>query len=204
MSSTPIPIEARVTSNPQVCVFTVGHPIFPGNSFNCATPHMAKGSPLLESLFEIPGVRQVLAAGNVLTVEKSSAEPWPELAKKIGAAVREKIRAGGPLVAPESRRSGLEEHIRRAVKEVLEREINPSLAGHGGRADVADVRGTEVHVRFSGGCQGCGASQTTLKQGIEGTVLREVPEVTRVLDATDHAAGDKPYYPAGTGQSPFV
>ena len=51
-----------------------------------------------------------------------------------------------------------------------------------------------AYLRLSGGCQGCAMSQMTLRQGIETTLLEEVPELTRVLDVTDHSGGENPFY----------
>ena len=82
------------------------------------------------------------------------------------------------------------------VVAVLEQEVNPSIASHGGRADLValdDDEGT-AYLRLSGGCQGCAMSQMTLRQGIETALLEEVPELTRVVDVTDHGSGENPYY----------
>jgi Fe/S biogenesis protein NfuA len=79
---------------------------------------------------------------------------------------------------------------------VLEEQVNPSIAQHGGRADLIamDEESGTAYVKLSGGCQGCSMSRMTLTQGIE-TMLREaIPELTKVLDVTDHASGDNPFY----------
>jgi Fe/S biogenesis protein NfuA len=80
------------------------------------------------------------------------------------------------------------------VIEVLERRINPSIAGHGGRADLVGVDGGTVSLRLSGGCQGCGMAAATLRNGIEVRLREAVPEITEIVDVTDHAAGADPYY----------
>ena len=79
---------------------------------------------------------------------------------------------------------------------VLDEVINPSIAGHGGRADLVafDVAGGVAYLRLSGGCQGCAMSRMTLTQGIEVALRDEVPQVTRVVDVTDHSGGENPYY----------
>jgi Fe/S biogenesis protein NfuA len=78
----------------------------------------------------------------------------------------------------------------------LEELVNPSIASHGGRADLLglDAEAGVAYLRLSGGCQGCAMSQMTLKQGIETTLLEEVSELTRVVDVTDHGGGENPYY----------
>ncbi|HEU4813194.1 MAG TPA: NfuA family Fe-S biogenesis protein [Xanthomonadaceae bacterium] len=82
------------------------------------------------------------------------------------------------------------------VRWLVEHEINPQLAQHGGNVAVQEVTAEGVVVlRFGGGCHGCGMADVTLKQGIEKTLLEKVPGVTAVRDATDHATGDAPYMP---------
>ncbi len=82
---------------------------------------------------------------------------------------------------------------------VVENEVNPQLASHGGRVAVHEVRADGVVLlRFGGGCHGCGMADVTLKQGIEKTLMAKVPGVTAVRDATDHDTGTAPYIPRGT------
>ena len=80
------------------------------------------------------------------------------------------------------------------VQKVIDERIAPSLAGHGGWVELLGIEGDAAMIQFGGGCQGCGMSQVTLKDGIESAILQEVPEIKRVLDDTDHASGDNPYY----------
>ena len=85
------------------------------------------------------------------------------------------------------------------VQWVIENEVNPQLASHGGRVSLQEVSAEGVVLlRFGGGCQGCGMADVTLKQGIEKTLMGRVPGITAVRDATDHESGDAPYIPRGT------
>jgi len=85
--------------------------------------------------------------------------------------------------------------FRQRVEWVLEARINPMVASHGGSVGLVDTTDEgDVVLQFGGGCHGCGMVDVTLKQGIETTMKQEVPEVRRVLDATDHASGENPYY----------
>lgn len=83
----------------------------------------------------------------------------------------------------------------RAVQ-VMDTVINPAIASHGGRAEIAGVEEGTAYVRLGGGCQGCGMAAVTLSQGIESTLIEMVPEIGKVIDVTDHAGGDNPYYEA--------
>ena len=81
---------------------------------------------------------------------------------------------------------------------LLDTEINPALASHGGRVALLEVtEKMEVVLQFGGGCQGCGMVDVTLKQGVEETLIRNIPEITAVLDSTDHQSGQNPYYASG-------
>jgi Fe/S biogenesis protein NfuA len=80
------------------------------------------------------------------------------------------------------------------VQQVLKEQVNPAIASHGGGAELVSVDGAIAYLRLYGGCQGCGLAQVTLKQGIERIILDSIPELTQVVDVTDHASGDDPYY----------
>jgi len=80
------------------------------------------------------------------------------------------------------------------VAHVLDTEINPAIAAHGGVINLVDVQGTEIFIEMAGGCQGCAMSRMTLRQGVERMVSQSVPEVTAIHDVTDHASGDNPYF----------
>jgi Fe/S biogenesis protein NfuA len=80
------------------------------------------------------------------------------------------------------------------VQQVIQEQVNPAIATHGGGADLVSVDGTIAYLRLFGGCQGCGLAQVTLKTGIERILLESIPELTAVVDVTDHASGDNPYY----------
>ena len=80
------------------------------------------------------------------------------------------------------------------VRLLLDEQVNPSIASHGGRIELVDVKGTEVYMEMTGGCQGCAMSRMTLRQGVEKMIRQNVPEVTVIHDVTDHAAGENPFY----------
>ena len=80
------------------------------------------------------------------------------------------------------------------VRQVLDVQVNPAIASHGGSAELVAVEDGSAYLRLGGGCQGCGMAAVTLKQGVESAILAAVPEVTRVVDVTDHASGSNPYY----------
>jgi Fe/S biogenesis protein NfuA len=80
------------------------------------------------------------------------------------------------------------------VQEILDDRINPGLAGHGGVVSLVDIQGSQVVLSFGGGCQGCGMVDVTLKDGVMAQLTQHIPEISEVLDVTDHASGENPYY----------
>ncbi len=84
------------------------------------------------------------------------------------------------------------------VKTVLDTEINPAIASHGGSITLVGVEGTEIYLEMGGGCQGCAMSRMTLRQGVERMVRQAVPEVTVIHDVTDHSSGENPFFEGPT------
>jgi Fe/S biogenesis protein NfuA len=80
------------------------------------------------------------------------------------------------------------------VQQLLTEQINPSLASHGGYAELKGVEDDKVYVTMGGGCQGCAVSAMTLRDGIARSITESIPEVTEVIDVTDHTSGENPYY----------
>jgi Fe/S biogenesis protein NfuA len=80
------------------------------------------------------------------------------------------------------------------VTQLLDQAVNPMLAAHGGYASLTGVEGTRVFLSMGGGCQGCAVSAMTLREGIEAQIRAAIPEVTEIVDVTDHDAGTNPYY----------
>ncbi len=99
-----------------------------------------------------------------------------------------------PQVAAPRPAADLSGAVAQAVMQVLEEQINPAIASHGGRAELVAVEDSIAYLRLSGGCQGCGMASVTLSQGIEVAILDTVPEITEVVDVTDHASGSNPYF----------
>lgn len=80
------------------------------------------------------------------------------------------------------------------VQQLLAEAINPGLAAHGGYTSLVGVDGDKVFLTMGGGCQGCSLSAATMVQGIQAAILEAIPEITEVIDATDHTAGENPFY----------
>ncbi|MGA8297406.1 MAG: NifU family protein [Acidimicrobiales bacterium] len=102
-----------------------------------------------------------------------------------------RVAAAGTPSAPQGDTTS---PLARSVIAVLEQEVNPQIAMHGGRADLVAVDEGIAYLRLSGGCQGCGLASLTLTQGISVAIKDSIPEIVDVVDVTAHAEGANPYF----------
>jgi len=185
-------------ADPDACKFTVSRTVHPGGPFFFDTRERAGGSPLPERLFALDGVAHVLVADNVVTVGKQAGTSWNGLRAEIGAAIRAQLLTGIPAILEAPRAPSVwgrsDAEVRAVIQELLDGEVNRSIANHGGQISIVDVDDGVLSVAMSGGCQGCASSSVTLRQGFEVMVRRVAPEIVDIVDTTDHAAGTKPFY----------
>lgn len=192
--------EIRIMATPITtasCKFTVDRPVYADGSYYFGTKEKGQLSPLAKRLFDIEGVMSVLIAHDEITVNKGGNVEWQEIGKQIGAVIREHLQSGEPAVG-ENLVNAIPpaDELRAKIEDVLENEVNPAVAGHGGVVTLIDVRQNNVFIKMGGGCQGCGMAAVTLKHGVESAIRQAVPEVGAIYDTTDHAAGRNPYYAA--------
>ncbi len=102
--------------------------------------------------------------------------------------------ASAPGAAAPPPAGDLDSPLAKKVQAVIDTDINPGVASHGGFVELMDVQEDKAYVRLGGGCQGCGMVNVTLKQGIEKRIRQAIPEISQVIDTTDHAGGTNPYY----------
>ncbi|PYO97525.1 MAG: thioredoxin [Gemmatimonadetes bacterium] len=196
--------DVRITAEPidnGRCKFLVSEPIHAGGVRRFASSDEARGSPLPEAIFAIPGadVSEVIVSGNLVTVVKRSPAPWPVVGKAVGQAIRAALAGGQQAVVAKPVVPGTataDDALYERVADLFESQVNPMVARHGGRVELIDVQDAVVMVRMGGGCQGCGMADVTLRQGIEGMLHQYVPEVKGIVDITDHTAGSNPYFAA--------
>ena len=191
-------VEISITGEPisdATCRFTVDRPVYPDKSFAFLSKEAAEGSPLARRLFEVDGVTRVMISHDQITINKSAQVDWPVIGKLIGAAIRAHLATDDLAVSDAAWENvPSSEEIRGRVQQVLDTEINPSVAAHGGVVKLINVEDNRVFIQMGGGCQGCGQADVTLKFGIENSIRAAVPGVGDILDVTDHAAGRNPYY----------
>lgn len=115
----------------------------------------------------------------------------PSSAAQGGLVLRNPNRPATPQLGDPIELTGT---VEEKIRMLLDRQINPALASHGGFASLVKVAGSAAHISMGGGCQGCAVSAMTLRDGIESTILGMIPEITEVVDDTDHGAGENPFY----------
>lgn len=125
--------------------------------------------------------------GATLTMSRDLLHPGLTIENPNGPSPR--ILGDGDL--PDLTGSVAEQAVR-----VMNEVINPAIAAHGGFGEIVAVEESTVYVRLGGGCVGCGMANVTLSQGIESTLHQMIPEIEKVVDVTDHASGENPYYEA--------
>ena len=111
-----------------------------------------------------------------------------------GAIIGLNQNAPGGAIAIDNPNSGWTDPLAQRVQEVLDTQVNPGIASHGGYIDLLEVREGTAYISMGGGCVGCAQVDVTLRQGVEVSIKRSVPEIVAIVDTTDHASGTNPYY----------
>jgi Fe-S cluster biogenesis protein NfuA len=194
--------EITITAEPideHRCKFVVSRPLHAGGVRRFTAADDAKGSPLAEAIYAIPGlsVNELIVSGNIVTVVKQSPAPWQAVGKAIGGAIRTVLAGSAQPVASAPKGPAQDDDaLYEKVAKVFDEQVNPMVARHGGRVELIDVQDAVVMLRMGGGCQGCGMADVTLRQGIEGMLAQFVPQVRGIVDITDHTTGANPYFQA--------
>ncbi|HTY05763.1 MAG TPA: NifU family protein [Gemmatimonadales bacterium] len=197
--------DIRITAEPTDhtrCRFVLPMPLLEGGARRFTSPAEAEDSPLVAGIFAISGlgVSEVIVSGSTVTVVKTTGSTWQQVGKSVGDAIRTALTAGTTPVSSrrDERKDAVvdDDALYDRVADLFETQVNPMVARHGGRIELIDVQDAIVLLRMSGGCQGCGMADVTLRQGIEAMLRQEVPEVQGITDITDHASGTSPYVSA--------
>ncbi|MCJ8276204.1 MAG: NifU family protein [Bdellovibrionales bacterium] len=159
----------------------------------------ALSSPVASKIFGFPWTEAITVGTNFVTVTKQDWVEWEVLEDPLSGLIQEHFanqteaieenpemesKADPKLDSPEAKK----------ILTLIENEINPSLASHGGYVVLHSVENNNVYLEMGGGCQGCAMSYMTLKEGIEGAIKNVVPEIQQVIDVTNHNEGENPFY----------
>lgn len=199
-------IQASLASANMV-LFSLSEKILNGEKCLCQNESEAKGSPLLESLFLLNGVVEVFANDDSMRVKFREGADLKESAAAVGKVTRELWKMGkeffpseflsknnAPKVEDVFVSESAQGDLGNQIRKVLEDTVAPSLAAHGGHVTLVDLKDDFIHLNFGGGCQGCSQVTTTVKDGVEKILLQNFPQFKGVMDVTNHATGENPYY----------
>lgn len=201
------PLEIQISDpgpDTDTCKIVLNRDLSPDKTEFFETYGEAEGWPMVQRIMRVAGVHSVIVKGGLLIVAKHAGAEWPKLLQPIEDAIRSELDPNfvdevSPVdaIAAAAAGQGPEGDLRNRVQEILDSEINPSVASHGGYISLLDVQGTRIFLHMGGGCQGCGMASATLRHGVEATLRSQIPEISEILDTTDHAAGANPYYDSG-------
>ncbi len=139
-----------------------------------------------DQVFDLGGFEVVIPVDSTKLLERATVD-WVESLSGGGFKVESPNLPATGIDAPTG-------DLAEQVRQVIDVQINPSIAAHGGKVSLVDVRDTVVYLEMSGGCQGCGMAAATLSQGIRRILMEALPQITDIEDITNHAAGANPYY----------
>jgi len=222
-----ISITAEPLTGPR-CLFRLSRPVAPDQWAYTVDRQSARGSPLAEALFTVEGVSSLLIAHDLIVVTRSgnaglplvgpyvrmvrrvlgdttarAPVDWKILGKGLAKVARSHLDSGQIALSSSLIASmPTAEQLRQRVQDVLDEQVNPIVASHGGGVHLVDLIDNVVYLRMSGGCQGCGLADITLRHGVDAAIRDAVPEIGWIHDLTNHAAGVMPY--RASGSSPFA
>jgi NFU1 iron-sulfur cluster scaffold homolog, mitochondrial len=181
--------------SPTICRFTSARTLYVGTK-TVMSSRDATGLPLAEKLICLAGVEKLQLIGHLLVVTRTADREWTDLGIEVESILTSYLISGEALTPDDvhEKMMLMGRNAREKVQYLVDTQINPGVAEHGGSVQVVDVRDGGLYLRLHGGCQGCGAADFTLKQGIETIVKRAVPEIHQIIDLTNHRAGMNPYY----------
>lgn len=196
-----IQVQSQKTESENTLLFAV--PVTISNtSKTYQTSTEAVLSPVAAKLFGFPWTQAVTVTPTSVLVTKQDWVSWDVLADPLSDLLGEHFEKAfskgkpieeNPAPAP---LGNLDGPVAKKINDLLEREINPAVASHGGKISLVDLKDQTAFISMGGGCQGCGMADVTLKQGVETSLLAGVPEIKFVVDVTDHKTGENPYYDA--------
>ena len=204
-----IKIRGQPTTSSQVCKFVIDRPIIKMGDAAYFRKGMEGRSRLPKSLFKLGYLTKIGIEGDTLILTSDMKDiSWLERGKEIGKVIRDFLALDVPAILLEAIEEQNDE-VFMEVETLINKDVNPSIASHGGYVTLVRVVADKAYVTMGGGCQGCSASSVTLKAGVETMIVAKVDEIKEVVDITNHDAGVNPYYKKGAnttqvGTSPLA
>lgn len=179
-------IRIEMTPNPATLKFLPGIPVMgSAGTANFPSPGSAARSPLAEALFALDGVAGIFFGADFVTVAKTDAADWDELAPAVSTAIAAHFAEGAPVMregAPAADSAGGDEddEIAAQIRELIDTRVRPAVAMDGGDIIFQGFENGVVYLYMQGACSGCPSSTATLKMGIENMLKHYIPEVVEV------------------------
>lgn len=177
----------------------------PGGGYQTEFKFMARGEAAEDDVVQPVNGFDLLFEPDVAELIKGSKVDFDET--RFSAGFNIEYPPKSPYPPGVEVRKDWDDPLAQKVQNVIDDHINPGVASHGGWVLLKDVHENKAVVEMGGGCQGCGLSAVTLRQGIEQAIVEAVPEIEGIIDNTDHDLGENPYYAAEAAQdegaSPF-
>lgn len=181
---------------PWTARFLANKVVHDGWSAYFGSREQAQGSPLPEKLFTVENLLEVIVSRYAVTISVIPGVDWNDLVNPVAGIIQDHILAGGRAVKADFHQDmPSEKEFAEQVNALLEMDVNPYIASHGGFVKLLDVKENNIYLQMGGGCQGCASAGATLKFGVERVIRNLIPKIGEILDHTDHSCGVNPYYP---------
>ena len=191
--TSPVKVIAKPLDDTR-CTLLLNRPVRETEGRRYTFPGDTGDPAVVRAVLAVPGISEVVVAGDELTVTRREASPpWSDLVAQLRFAVRTAMEQPEPT-SPANAGPEDDDTMYEVAERICRTEINAWVAQHGGKVELVDVQDGEIVLRLSGGCQGCGMARVTLSQGIEAALRRAIPRLHGIRDVTDHAAGTRPYF----------
>ena len=158
-------------------------------AYDLSFESVAESDP--DDVIHTQGELPVIVPAHSVSELRGATLDLPSNADQGGLVLRNPNRPSTPSLGDPIELTGTTEE---KVRQLLDQQVNPAIAAHGGFAALEKVDDGRAYITMGGGCQGCAMSAMTLRSGIEAAILAAIPEVTEVVDTTDHTSGENPFY----------
>ncbi|HJM39486.1 MAG TPA: NifU family protein [Planctomycetota bacterium] len=195
MNDQKIQITAEPQSRPDQCLFRFDRTLYSGTFYTSDSEWSQEWAPFAAAVFATEGIKGLRIRNSELLVTLcEKPDDWRDMARAVGSSARDFLDEGGEIIKNGAFEAQMgDDLIRQKAQDVVDTKLNPGLAGHGGFVEIVDSDGKDLYLNMGGGCQGCSSASATMNQGVEVAIRDSVPEVGRIIDATNHAIGANPY-----------
>ncbi len=195
MNEQKVQITAEPQARPDQCLFRYDRTLFAGTFYSSDAEWAKEWAPFASAVLQIEGIRGVRIRNSELLISMGAKpDDWREMARAVGTATREFLENDQDLFQEDALENQTgDDLLRQRAQDVVDTKLNPGLASHGGFVEIVESIGKDLFLNMGGGCQGCSSASSTMSQGVEVAIRDSIPEIGKIVDATDHATGANPY-----------